>query len=290
MGTTKSKRYEDLEFTDDFLFCKILQNDPDLCKELTELILGRKIGKIITLANQRAVEITPDAKGVRFDVYLEDDEFTVYDIEMQTYKEENLPKRARYYQGMIDLNMIERGAKYSELKSSYVVFICLKNPFPEMGLHKYEVKSMCVQDPSFDFGDEAYKIILSAEGDKDDVSEDMRNFLRYLTTREADSELTKKLDARVKEARRQTKWRIEYMTLEEHYEKKREEGREEGLKEGREEGLKEGREAGIKAGEDLLGRLISRLLEEGLTEEAANAAKDQEYRESLYKKYGYDRF
>ena len=37
------KRYEDLDFTDDFLFCKILQNNPLLCKELTELILGNRI-------------------------------------------------------------------------------------------------------------------------------------------------------------------------------------------------------------------------------------------------------
>ena len=37
------KSYEELEFTDDFLFCKIMENNVDLCKELTELILDRKI-------------------------------------------------------------------------------------------------------------------------------------------------------------------------------------------------------------------------------------------------------
>jgi hypothetical protein len=48
----KTKRYEELNFTDDFMFCKILQNDPDLCRELTELILLRKIGRIVSIDRQ----------------------------------------------------------------------------------------------------------------------------------------------------------------------------------------------------------------------------------------------
>ena len=42
---------------------------------------------------------------------------------MQTTLKKDLPKRSRYYQGMIDLNLIERGAKYRDLKSSFVIFI-----------------------------------------------------------------------------------------------------------------------------------------------------------------------
>ncbi len=41
---------------------------------------------------------------------------SVYDIEMQTTLQKDLGKRTRYYQGMIDLNLIEKGAKYSKLK------------------------------------------------------------------------------------------------------------------------------------------------------------------------------
>ena len=67
---------------------------------------------------------TADGKGIRFDVYSEDDSGIVYDCEMQTSKKDNLPKRTRYYQGMIDLNLLERGADYKELKKSYVIFIC----------------------------------------------------------------------------------------------------------------------------------------------------------------------
>ena len=41
------KQYEDLTFTDDFMFCKVLENDEELSKELLELILDVKIRKAI---------------------------------------------------------------------------------------------------------------------------------------------------------------------------------------------------------------------------------------------------
>ena len=128
----KSKRYEDLTFTDDFMFCKILSNHEDLCKELLELILGIRIRKIVVVNKQQEISSTADAKSLRLDVYVEDIEDSVYDIEMETSKKKNLPKRSRYYQGMIDLNIIERGDKYDKLKKSFVIFICLKDPFGKL--------------------------------------------------------------------------------------------------------------------------------------------------------------
>ena len=40
---TGMKNYNELDFTNDFLFCKILENNEELCKELLELILGKKV-------------------------------------------------------------------------------------------------------------------------------------------------------------------------------------------------------------------------------------------------------
>ena len=68
------KEYEELNFTDDFMFCKVMMNNPDLCHELLELIIGHRIGKFTRLDKQAPIEITADGKGIRFDVYREDDE------------------------------------------------------------------------------------------------------------------------------------------------------------------------------------------------------------------------
>ena len=89
------KKYEELTFADDFMFCKVLTTNPNLCRELLELIIGRKVGQFTRLDQQQPIELTADGKGVRFDVYSEDDTGTVFDCEMQTTENRNLPKRRK---------------------------------------------------------------------------------------------------------------------------------------------------------------------------------------------------
>ena len=119
----KSKSYETLEFIDDFLFCKILTSDLDLAKELLEIILNTEIREVKIAEPQKSLKFTPNDHGVRFDVYVKDADNVVYDIEMQTTEERDLGKRARYYQGMIDLNLLESGKHFSDLNKSFVIFI-----------------------------------------------------------------------------------------------------------------------------------------------------------------------
>ena len=235
----KSKRYEDLTFTDDFMFCKILSNHEDLCKELLELILGIRIRKIVVVNKQQEISITADAKSIRLDVYVEDIEDSVYDIEMETSKKKNLPKRSRYYQGMIDLNIIERGDKYDKLKKSFVIFICLKDPFGK-GLPRYTFENRCKESPGLLLGDETAKIFINAAGTANDVSAEMEDFLRYLKEGVGNSPFVEKLDDAVQKARDHVEWRSEYMSLQLKYYDIWDEAREEGLEEGRSEGMKEG--------------------------------------------------
>lgn len=243
--TRRIKRYDELTFVDDFMFCKVLQKDPELCKSLTELILGQKIGSIIQIEKQHAIEILVDRRGVRFDVYMKDDRNTVYDIEMQTTLLPELPKRTRYYQSMIDVESLERSVNYRNLPNSYVIFISLYNPFPEYGLHKYTFGSTCDENSSLKLQDGAKRIFLSAEGTANDVSDDLQHFLHYLVDQSVHSELTQKLEAAVESARHRSEWSMEYMTLYEMRELDLEEGRKEGRKEGLEEGQKTGKIMGM---------------------------------------------
>ena len=126
---------------------------------------------------------------------------------------------------MIDLNLLERGANYKELKKSYVIFIC---PFDEFKreLHKYTFEHRCKERPELVLGDESTKIFLCAGGNADDVSDDMKDFLNWLTTEQiGDSELVKKLQNAVENAQNQEEWRLEYMTLLMRDNEMREEGR-----------------------------------------------------------------
>ena len=53
-----------------------------------------------------------------------------------------------------------------------------------------------------------------------------------------------------------------------------------------EEGKQIGRKEGEKVGANQLGKLISALLSEGRTEDAARAAVDEKFREQMYQEYG----
>lgn len=254
-----SKIYEELDFTDDFMFCKVLINNPELCHELLELIIGKKVGKFTRLDKQMPIEITADGKGVRFDVYSEDDKNLVYDCEMQTSGNDNLPKRTRYYQGMIDLNLIERGADYTELKKSYIIFICTFDVFKQ-GLHKYTFRNCCEESPQLVLDDESTKIFLCAGGGADDVSPKMKDFLDWMVNkRKGKSKFVQRLDEAVQKARNHEEWRMEYMTLLMRDNKMREEGRVEGRIEGSAKEIVEmGLEFGLSESE-ILSRLQKKL-------------------------------
>ena len=58
----KFKEYSELDFTDDFLFCMILENNLELCKELLELILDIRIKKVELADSLKRIELTYDCK------------------------------------------------------------------------------------------------------------------------------------------------------------------------------------------------------------------------------------
>jgi len=120
--------WENLNISNDFMFAKVMRN-PELCKEMLERLLDIQIDHIEYPEEQKVIDISKDSKSVRLDVYLKDEKGTVYNIEIQTTNKKNLPKRTRYYAGMIDLNAIEKGADYTELPQSFVIFICTFDAF-----------------------------------------------------------------------------------------------------------------------------------------------------------------
>ena len=113
---------KDLTLTDDYLFSQIMK-DEDFCKLFLEMLMGIKITKVIYLEAQKEVNLFPQTKGIRMDVYLEGDD-EIYNIEMQTTNKLNLVKRMRYYHSAIDVDSLLRGNPYDQLKKSYVIFIC----------------------------------------------------------------------------------------------------------------------------------------------------------------------
>ena len=234
------KPYEELELKDDFMF-GLIMHDSKYVKPFLEMILKIKIRKVVYPQSQKSIDLSANAKAIRLDVYVEDDQNTVFNLEMQTSDNRNLPKRMRYYQGVIDLNILQKGQDYTKLKKSYVIFICTFDPFGE-GRHIYTFCNTCQENTALTLDDDAVKIILSTKGTMDDVSPEMKRILDYIDGKGASDEYTKQLEEAVRSARQNESWRLGYMTLEYEYRQRYEEG----LKEGEETGIAKTNERSIR--------------------------------------------
>lgn len=205
-------KWEDLSISNDFLFGKVMQ-DAELCKELLQRILPElDIDHVEYPELQKTIKEDFEAKGIRLDAYVNDGKGTVYDIEMQAVTSKYLPRRTRYYQSMIDLQLVDKGQDYDTLNDSYIIFICLSDLFGK-GRYRYSFENICKEDMEVMLNDGAKKIFLNADGKKGDISEELKAFLDYVAGRPSEDAFVKKLESAVEKAKKNRKWRREYMTL-----------------------------------------------------------------------------
>ena len=179
---------------------------------------------------------------VRFDVYTKD-ENRIFDLEIQTTLKANLPKRARYYQSIIDMDNLSRGENYSKLKDSYVIFLCLDDPF-EKSLPVYFFENKCSDNDGGEIklNDGAYRLFFnSSKYDKMENDEE-KAFFKFLVNQSADSDFTKSIEEKVSFARKNMEWRKQYMTWQQTIDEEKDIAFEEGVKHGIEQGIERGAE------------------------------------------------
>lgn len=172
----KPKDFQSLTLADDFMFGEIMRQ-VRFCKPFLEALLDTKIADIHVVDKQKDLTDEYNYHGIRLDVYIEDDNGTKYDIEMQTTTQKELPKRIRYYQSGIDRRMLKRSNDYDKLHESYIIFICLSDYF-DRGLAKYERVS-CIKDaPDIIYDDGTHAIILNADFSIGNAAQTSWNFWR----------------------------------------------------------------------------------------------------------------
>ena len=260
-GSAEPKPFEELTLADRFIFYKVMQ-DLELCKRLLEIILNVEIERIEYPEGEKTIEVKNDAKGIRLDIYVKDEKATVYSVEMQAAHKTNLPQRSRYYQNLIDVNLLGRGEDYRTLNRSFVIFICMEDIFHK-GRHIYTFENRCREEPELSLGDRTVKIFLNPYSEMDDVTPELRNFLRYLADGIATDEYTRKVDAAVETAKNDPRLMVEYMSYyaeQADRRAEREESHAEGLEEGIEKGIEQGIEIGIEQGLSALVETLKSIL------------------------------
>ena len=111
MSSYRMKSWEELTICDDYMF-KLIMSRKRICRKVLERILHVEISDIHYLEAEKPMKPSYRSKGIRLDVYVRDDAHTVYNIEMQVRQLEGdgLAKRTRYYQSMIDADLLAAGA------------------------------------------------------------------------------------------------------------------------------------------------------------------------------------
>ena len=207
------KSIDELTFTDDYMFGAVMRN-PEICKSILETLLNIQIEKLEYPELQKSISTYYESKGVRLDVYVKDSD-KVFDIEVQNDSAISLPKRMRYYQSMVDMDSLLKGQDYSELKESFIIFICNFDPFHQ-DLPCYTFKNLCIQDKNTELCDETTKIIFNSTAYDKEKNVDIRKFLKYIRTKVPTSNLTDKINNMVEEQKENDKFRTEYLSMNLH--------------------------------------------------------------------------
>ncbi|MBP5448715.1 MAG: Rpn family recombination-promoting nuclease/putative transposase [Spirochaetales bacterium] len=209
-----AEEWENADLTNNFIFCNVMQNR-QMCQELIERLLNIKVGHIEYINQEQVIDNTLDTKSFRLDVYVKGSD-KMFDLEMQTSANTDLAKRTRYYQAMMDIDLLAKGAYYSDLKESYIMFICTHDPFKK-NLPIYTFRNICSEKKSIKLNDGTYKIFYNAEAYSSAKNENVKDFLNYIHTGKAVSEFTERLETLVNEIKQNKARRADYMTMAMHY-------------------------------------------------------------------------
>ena len=236
------KPFEELEFSDDFMFFKVMQDD-GICKGLIERLLKIKIDHIERPVLQKEIRPYYHSKGVKLDVYLKDSQ-NIYDVEMQNVTKEVLPKRLRYYQSMVDADALLRGEDYTALNDSHIIFLCTTDPVGK-GLPVYTFLETCQEDRSVLLNDGTHKYFFNAAaaGLSEDV--EIRAILDYIMTQKASDSFTERIKEFVEKVKADERAKGEYMIEPLIIQDSKREGRKEGRQEKAVEAARNLKENGV---------------------------------------------
>lgn len=266
-----------LPFSNRYVFAKVMQDNPDLCREMLERILGVPIKRVVSL--QVEAESTNIARrSVRFDVFLRSDE-AAFEVEMQTYEQRDFGKRMRFYRSQLDRLLLGKGAGFEELLPVYVIFICTFDPFSS-GLPIYTLRTTCMEDQTVEVRDGAVSLVLNAGGDLAMTTPAMASLLEYVGTGRVRREdnLIGKLQLAVEDALSDEEWVRNMSWLDWDLRDAKAAAQKEGRAEGRAEGRTQERER--------LGSLAAAMERAGCTSSEIVAALQSGDVDALLQRYG----
>ena len=184
----------------------IILNEPDikLAEVKVEQVILNRIGK----------------RAIRLDAWALAEDKRQFNMEMENYSgKDNLPKRARFYQGLLDTPILKSGkkTKYRELPSTVIIFITQEDIFGR-DLAKYTFSEQCEEIADLKLDDGTTKIFLNMTSKNG--SPELISLLQYMKNTDIhnpdiiikDSRILE-LDGIVREVRESEEWEAVRMNI-----------------------------------------------------------------------------
>ena len=169
-----------------------------------------------------------------------------------------------------------------------MIFICNYDPF---GKNRciYTFENTCKEVPGLSFADNTYKVVVNTRGTEGEISEALREVIRYLDKGIVTGEYSHSLQNAVDDIKRSEARREEYMIMMVREMEIRDEGIEigeqRGIEIGKQRGIEIGEQKGRQEGTERLGALITRLIALNRSDDVLRAASDAAYRDKLFEEF-----
>ena len=175
------KSLKELTLLDKFLFDEVIDN-PEAHEAMLRIIFEDENYNLLDKTQtEKELRTAPWLRSIRLDVFSIDKDNRIINTEMQQKFREDLIKRSRFYQGLIDSSLLEPGiTTYNLLNDTVIILI---TPFDLFGenRYKYTFVTKCVENESVPFPDGCVKIFLNTRGTNDDeTNPELVKLLHYI--------------------------------------------------------------------------------------------------------------
>lgn len=253
----------------DFALFLSVMKIPKAYEDVLSIILDEPNLKLKEVKVEQVILNKSGKRAIRLDAWAQDLQERQFNMEMQNdTKADDVRKRSRFYQGLLDTPILKSGKKtrYKHLPSTVIIFITQEDIFGK-DLAMYTFRERCEEVPTLPLDDGTSKIFLNMTSHNG--RPELISLLQYMKETTLDNpnmivqdDRIMDLDRIIQDVKQSEEWEAVKMNI-----------------------LEIGIEQGMQKGEDRLAQLLQFLKKAGRHEDADRAIFDAQYREQLYQEY-----
>lgn len=218
-AVSQEMHFEDLNLSDFALFLSVMKHKR-AHENVLSIIMNEPDLKLRQVRVEEVILNKHGKRGIRLDAWAVSDDFRHFATEMQNDTDtDDMRKRSRYYQGLLDSPLLKAGkyTKYKELPSTFVTFITQEDLFGK-NVAMYTFTERCREFPELELNDGTTKFFLNMASKNG--RDDLVSLLQYMKKSTLDNpdilvqdQRIVELDGIVTEVKQSSEWEDAHMSI-----------------------------------------------------------------------------